>query len=359
MNAVVDDEVLHVELEDGRAADLHVRALRDGCPCAECRHPVSGQRLFETLAVVPEAQVVDVSVDGALLRVEWADGHVSTFDESWLAPDPVAAPAPVLWGSELEVPSERYDQVVADPSAKRRWLSAVAEYGFCRLRGAPVADGAVAQVAELFGHVRVTNYGRIFDVAVSVDATNLANTSMPLSLHTDNPYRDPVPTLQLLECLATDVPGGDTVLADGFRAVELLRERAPEKVELLANRPIAYAYRDATADLRADVPVLTLDPSGAPTALRINNRSKAIPHGSADEVGAWYDAYLELLRLLHATQAQVVFRLEPGDVIVFDNVRVLHGRTDFAGTGSRRLQGCYADRDALLSALRLLERAAA
>ena len=44
-------------------------------------------------------------------------------------------------------------------------------------------------------------------------------------------------------------------------------------------------------------------------------------------------------------------------MIVFDNVRVLHGRTDFAGTGTRRLQGCYADRDALRSRLAVLNRA--
>ena len=43
-------------------------------------------------------------------------------------------------------------------------------------------------------------------------------------------------------------------------------------------------------------------------------------------------------------------------MLVFDNARILHGRTGFESTGARRLQGCYADRDALLSALAVLER---
>ena len=53
-------------------------------------------------------------------------------------------------------------------------------------------------MAGLFGPVRETNYGRVFDVSVRIDATNLADTVIPLSLHTDNPYRVPAPTLQLL-----------------------------------------------------------------------------------------------------------------------------------------------------------------
>jgi Taurine catabolism dioxygenase TauD, TfdA family/Gamma-butyrobetaine hydroxylase-like, N-terminal len=250
MSVLLDDDVLRVEFEDGRSAELHVRALRDGCPCAECRHPVSGQRLFETLAVVPQARAVAAATEDGALRVEWADGHVSTSDALALAGEPEPR-RPTLWDSQLgsELPRERYADVIDDPAAMRRWL--------------------------------------------------------------------------------------------------------------LATRPVLYAYRDRTADLSAHVPVLALDPAGTPSAVRVNNRSKAVPSGPADAVGEWYDAYLDLLAILHSPDAQVRFRLEPGDVIVFDNVRVLHGRTDFAGTGTRRLQGCYADRDALPSALRLLERAAA
>jgi gamma-butyrobetaine dioxygenase len=41
--------------------------------------------------------------------------------------------------------------------------------------------------------------------------------------HTDNPYRDPVPTVQLLHCLRTSEDGGDTGLVDGFAAAAALR----------------------------------------------------------------------------------------------------------------------------------------
>jgi gamma-butyrobetaine dioxygenase len=360
-------ELVRVQLADGRSADLHRLALRDGCPCADCRHPQSGQRLFETPEVVPFAQPVSVTLEDGLLAILWADGHRSLYDGPWLAAEIEAVAVggrprrtPTLWGSELasSLPSARYEEVIADRAALRRWLAWIAELGFAVLTGAPVDEGTVASVAELFGHVRVTNYGRTFDVAVSVDASNLANTSMPLSLHTDNPYRVPAPTLQLLECLSSTVEGGETVLADGFRAAELLAESSPERASVLARLPIRYAYRDTEAELAADVPVLVLDPAGRVSGVHLNNRSKGVPAGAPETVAEWYEAYFELLALLARLDAQVGLRLEPGDMVVFDNLRVLHARTGFASGGERRLQGCYADRDGLLSALAILEREA-
>jgi len=50
------------------------------------------------------------------------------------------------------------------------------------------------------------------------------------------------------------------------------------------------------------------------------------------------------------------FSLEPGDCVVFDNTRVLHSRTGFGASGSRHLQGCYADIDGAESAVALLAR---
>jgi alpha-ketoglutarate-dependent taurine dioxygenase len=55
----------------------------------------------------------------------------------------------------------------------------------------------------------------------------------------------------------------------------------------------------------------------------------------------------------------VRFKLEPGDLFLVDNLRVLHGRTGFSAAGQRHLQGCYADRDSLYSRLAVLNRSLA
>ena len=51
--------------------------------------------------------------------------------------------------------------------------------------------------------------------------------------------------------------------------------------------------------------------------------------------------------------------MAPGDLFIVDNRRVLHGRSDFKADRRRHLQGCYADRDALHSLLRTIDRESA
>jgi len=366
--ARIEGDAVALALEDGEVVHAHRLALRDACLCPDCQNPVSGQRLFDSPATIRLASPVEARVSEGALCIVWRDGHRSVFGPEWLATEASAlrdharAPRPrMLWGAEIgrRLPVWRFDEVSEDPEARRSWLESLSAYGFALLRHAPVREDAVADVAELFGHVRVTNYGRVFDVRVRVDADNLADTAMALSLHTDNPYREPVPTLQLLHCLSSDVEGGETLLADGFRAVEQLGLNAPRLVEVLREVPIRYRYRDGSAELWADVPVVTLDSSGRAAALHVNNRSKGVPIGSPELVAEWYEAYFTLLDVLVAPDAKISFRLEPGDVVAFDNLRVLHGRTRFSGEGDRRLQGCYADRDGLYSSIALLTRSAA
>src|SRR5262249_27438267 len=93
-----------------------------------------------------------------------------------------------------------------------------------------------------------------------------------------------------------------------------------------------------------------------PVAIRLNNRSKRLPAMALELARDWYRAYSGFVGLLEDEAARVEFRLAPGDLVCFDNERVLHGRTAFAG-GERLLEGCYADRAGLRSRLALLRRA--
>ena len=80
--------------------------------------------------------------------------------------------------------------------------------------------------------------------------------------HTDNPYRDPVPTVQLLHCLANAAEGGDSGLVDGFAAAGLLRGANPAAFAMLTRTPVTFRYADASAELRATRPMIGLRPGG-------------------------------------------------------------------------------------------------
>ena len=69
----------------------------------------------------------------------------------------------------------------------------------------------------------------------------------------------------------------------------------------------------------------------------------------------YYSAYRRFADLVEEPKNQVAFKLKPGEAFIVDNTRVLHSRKGYSGSGKRWLQGCYADKDSLLSKLRILK----
>ncbi|MEU9865356.1 TauD/TfdA family dioxygenase [Streptomyces sp. NPDC047971] len=349
--------------------------LRDNCPCPDCRDPRNGQKLFQ-ITELPAALAVDAvhdtrTPDGAPAReVVWApDGHRSVYPETWLGahlPGTGTAPGDGRTEDDKEpwaasrfdggLPEADWDAYTTDPAVRADTLEAVLRLGFALLRNVPVRDRQVLAVARTFGHVRETNYGELFEVRVEADPNNLAFTGARITPHTDNPYRDPVPTLQLLHCLANAARGGDSGLVDGFHAAARLRAEAPEAYEILSRVPVPFAFSDERTELHAHRPLIGVDPAGRIREIRFNNRSIGTLRQPADLLETFYAAYRRFADLLLRTELRLDFRLAPGDCLIFDNTRLLHARTAFAESGDRHLQGAYADIDGLASTLAVLRR---
>ncbi|MER7584922.1 TauD/TfdA family dioxygenase [Kitasatospora sp. NPDC097691] len=340
--------------------------LRDNCPCAECRDPRNGQKLFRIDDLPQDLTIAASTESDGRLEVLWSDGHRSRYPLAWLAEedegDGRTEQGKRLWAATdfaRGIPEAGWEGYLEDPAEQAAVLAAVRRSGFAVLRGVPVVEGQVLRVAESFGYVRVTNYGELFDVRVEPDPNNLAFTSAAIAPHTDNPYRDPVPTLQLLHCLENSATGGDSGLVDGFKAAAVLREEAPADFETLTRTPVPFVFRDRRTELRADRPLIDVDPLGRIREVRFNNRSIGTLRGSGERVSAFYAAYRRFAAITLRPELQLTFRLGPGDCLVFDNTRLLHARTAFRQDGHRHLQGCYADLDSLASTLAVLHRRAA
>ena len=114
---------------------------------------------------------------------------------------------------------------------------------------------------------------------------------------------------------------------------------------------------DAGVALSAKRPMIELAPDGELIAIRFNNRSAAaITDIGFAQMADYYNAYRKLSDIIDRPELAVAFKLEPGELFIVDNTRVLHSRRAFSGEGQRWLQGCYADKDGLLSTLRTLEQ---
>ena len=342
--------------------------LRDNCSCGECRDPGTGQKLFGIVDLPEDLAVAGVWEDAGTVTVEFApDGHRSAFGRTQLAElrldgavrDLRAENTKTLWrAADLigHLPEADWTAYLTDKAVLARCLAAVLRFGFVILRSVPREPGTVLRVAETFGYVRETNYSRLFDVEVKTNPNNLAFTRLPITPHTDNPYRDPVPTLQLLHCLTNTAEGGESGLVDGFQAAALLRQRSPIDFETLVRTAVPFAFRDAESELRAERPLIEIDGRGQIRGVRFSNRHVQPLRLLTSEVGEFYSAYRRFAELVYDPELLLTFRLDPGDCLVFDNTRVLHARTAFDTVGSRHLQDCYAGLDGLESTLAVSSR---
>lgn len=351
---------------DGTVASFPAIWLRDNCSCPQCRH-INGQRLFEITDLPAALKVGTAELGAGRMTITWSpDNHVSSFAADWLRAHDLAPAArakryeaPTLWDAGLKsnLPVADWVTVQHDAAAELAWHEKFAAYGFGLLRNVPAASGMVEVVGNHLGFVRVTNYGSRFDVISVPNPNNLAYTAVGLGVHSDNPYREPTPGVQLLHCLESDAPGGDTLLVDGFHAAEILRREDPAAFDLLCKHPFTFRFRDTKADLTANVPLIKTDYDGHVAEVHFNNRSADMLDVPVEFVAPWYAAYRRFAEILKRPELELVFRLGPGDLIVMMNERALHGRTAFdPNLGRRHLQGCYIDKDGIESRRRVLRR---
>ncbi len=352
-------KIVEVAWDDGSLHRFYVQWLRDNCPCQQCRHP-TGQKLTNIGDFSADISVQSATNNNAHIDVCFApDGHLATFDATWLSNFSAeqTLPAITVWDTTTLTPSDvtrTYTDVIANNTALAEWLGLVTRYGCGILQATPTKTETVCTIAELFGHVRETNYGRYFDVQSVVNPNNLAYTGLGLSVHTDNPYRDPPPSLQLLHCLQNSADGGDSILVDGFMAAKVLADENIEHWQMLSRHTVPFRFSDTHADLRSRLPILDVNAEGNLIAVNYNNRSIRTIDIANDIHPTYYEAYRHFSEILQRPELNMQFKMGGGDLFIVDNRRVLHGRTGFSGNGGRHLQGCYADRDALHSKYRLL-----
>lgn len=360
---------------DESTSRFHAIWLRDNSLDEQTRSSSNGQRLITLSDIPADTTLSEATLAEGALRVRFSPDQTQChFPASWLkqhcydsrkvSPPGWTSDELTLWDSTQSLQAVSFDhaQVLADNASRRDWLAAVQRYGFAKLNQGPCIDGALMELAECFGYVRETNYGRWFEVRTEINPSNLAYTGLGLQAHTDNPYRDPVPTLQILYCLENSAQGGENQLVDGFHAAQRLRDLNPTGFELLTQHCARFDYNgSADVHLQSKRPMIELAPDGELIGIRFNNRSAApITDVPFEKMEAFYAAYRQFGEIINDPNLAIEFKLDPGDSFIVDNTRVLHGRAGYAADqGSRWLQGCYADKDSLLSHLSVLNQQSA
>jgi Taurine catabolism dioxygenase TauD, TfdA family/Gamma-butyrobetaine hydroxylase-like, N-terminal len=361
-------EALTIEWADGGVSEFASLWLRDNRPADRDAH--SGQRLID-IADLPERPRIRSAVsENGVVRIEWeGESPAVSYEPGWLAAhafgrSPHRPELQLrLWLEGAALDARRdfgclgLAELRADPAARLSWLTRLLQDGLALLGDLPATQGAILEAVPLIGRVLETNYGLTFEVRSVAQPENLAFSDLGLGLHTDNPYREPVPGFQALHALIPSREGGESLFADGFALAGHLRRSAPRAFARLAATAVPFHYHSRDADLYAERPLIQLSSRGEVTAVHYNARSIAPLNLPAREAPLFYDAYRQFALLLREPRFQLRTRLGSGMLAVFDNQRILHGRTAFSSAKyPRHLRGCYLSRDSVYSEAALLRR---
>jgi gamma-butyrobetaine dioxygenase len=165
--------------------------------------------------------------------------------------------------------------------------------------------------------------------------------------------------VQALHMLVNDAAGGASVIVDGWRVLQQLRDDHPAMFESLCSMPVPFREFDDVTETYAVAPLVRCDVDGSILSLRFSNQLMQRIDPSQPGVTDFYHAYRELCRRLTDDAAKATFRLDAGDILIVACHRVLHGRKAFDAGGARHLQDAYFELDNVGNHLVLLSRGGA
>lgn len=384
--------------------------LRDSCDSPKSVDVSTRQKSFTTADIAKNHAISDtptvVDNDGEqCLQVKWilsnGSTHISHYSESFLKKYSTL-PArmkgkffpeeQVFWtGDEFNKNANSlqvdYKEYLDDAAKFKTAVNNLNKYGMCFVTNIedPLNNPEtqvmtpentslwpVAKLAQRFGYIKETFYGKLFDVRNEKDAKNIANTDVFLPLHMDLCYYESPPGLQFLHFIKNSTLGGENVFSDSFAAVQHLYNTDKEAYDALRKVPLTFHYDNNGEYYYYLRPLIVEDPyipdfaTGEP---RIKEVNYAPPFQGIFEFGVKKDenpvlfenfmrGMIKFEEFVNDPKNQFISKTPENSCVVFDNRRILHSRRQFSDSngGDRWLMGCYVDGDSFRSKLRTLNR---
>ncbi|KAK7911217.1 TfdA family Taurine catabolism dioxygenase TauD [Apiospora marii] len=345
--------------------------LRDGCQCSSCVDPHSGQKNFGTTDVPLDLPISSCrKTENGALEIVWQndflsngrESHTSTYsaeqvDLFFTGQNKSRFPPVIFWDKQTikrDITFIEYDDWMNNDKALAAGVKKLHTHGILFIRNAPHSEESVISMSSRIGNLQETLYGRTWDVRSKPEAENVAYTSSFLGLHQDMLYLKDPPRLQLLHCLENSCDGGESLFSDASRAAHLMKIGPPELRDALSSRRVAYHYKKHGHHYENNHSVI--DSSGhvrwsPPFQAPLRNLQKS--EQGVEDYRTWAAAAVRFQQLLEQEEFLFEYKMQPGDCVIFDNLRVVHGRRAFdTSAGSRWLKGTYNAHDVFMSKLR-------
>ncbi|KFZ16007.1 hypothetical protein V501_02438 [Pseudogymnoascus sp. VKM F-4519 (FW-2642)] len=366
--------------------------LRDACSCPLCVDPSTRQKVFETpkIPATISYKSVTESKDGKSISVTWNNDipgygpeHTSTYEKKELERydnNPVAveslqaneADTYKIWNRDQvseKIQFIDYNKSMEDDKTLFEVLKQLRLYGLVFIKNVPGENGPAA-MGKRIGRLRDTFYGETWDVKSVPQAKNVAYTHQFLGFHMDLLYMADPPGFQLLHCIKNSCEGGESMFTDAFYAVNQLQSSYPAETSVLAEFPVNYHYKNAGEHYRHSHPTVEYDTTAHSTnatrPLKYVNYSPPfqgpfnLTNGTSDttslaRLSAYHEMAGKFQEITEREENIYKYKMKEGEMVIFNNRRVLHARTAFdVSSGERWLKGGYIDTDVVLSRHRVL-----
>lgn len=334
------------------------------------------QRSFNTFDIPEDIHPLDVKFGDDGFHVRWSDSsHESFYSWDFVKPyltgdQPESDSVNIKYFGAKEAkdakswpPSVNSKDVLSEEAAVGRLTGLIKQYGFAFVTRVPHESAdATEKLLERIAFIRHTHYGGFYDFIPDLALADTAYTNLALAAHTDTTYFSDPAGLQAFHLLSHTDPsakdgkkpslGGQSLLVDGFHAAEILKEEDDMAFRVLSSVRLPWhtsGNKGITIAPDKMYPVLEIDErTGKLHRVRWNNDDRGVVPFDIEYLPTeWYEAARTWNAILRRKSLEYWFQLTPGNLLIFDNWRVLHGRSAF--TGVRRICGGYINRDDFVS----------
>lgn len=355
------DRSLEVVWTDGVSTRYPWLWLRDHAHDPDTLHPDTHQRQLFTARVPAALRGLSTEIVDDQLQVTWDMLEpMSALPVAFLAAHRfprvarTAIDAPItLWaGSSFQEPTVAHDLVMNTDAGLARWLTLTLQYGFCIVTGTPPTAEATEALLRRICYIRETIFGGFWEFTADMAKADTAYTTLELRGHTDGTYAFDAPGFQMLHCLQFDGEGGESTIVDSFAIARRMEAEHPDEFETLSTVMVPGQYIGDGSHLMSTRPIFRHDHTGRLAQVSFNNYDRAPFLLAEADMIAFYDAIRVFEDIANDPAMQWRHVLAPGEAMLFDNWRVLHGRAAYSGV--RRMCGGYLNREDVESRLRTL-----
>jgi gamma-butyrobetaine dioxygenase len=349
--------------KQGAKKEIHPFWLRERVNSENFLDQKTQQRLFDPTMLKNSSEISKVNISDKFLEVSFKDGSyaklvIENILKEFEKDNELYFINKISWKSDFQNNNiYKFNKNFFEEKIMYESLLDFYKYGFVIFENVPTQDNFIVNFANSIGSIRPTNFGEFFNVKSKPNPNDLAYTSLPLAPHTDNPYRKPVPCIQLLHCIENEVGGGLSTLVDGLAVTEELKKEHPSFFQILTEIKVRFQFVDDNVVLEDWAEMIQLDENKRLKQVRFSPRLDFVPLMDKEKLELYYAARNKISEMYNSEKFRIEFKLKPGDLLMMDNYRLLHGRTEYnANEGNRFLQGCYIDYDSTEGKLKHLKR---